>query len=133
MRGKPQIVLLVALMLSVLAGTGQASLILHGHSSLTVQAQNGSDDTWNLWNLIKGHKVEWNQGYENHEAGPNLYDHIQLSYLGDCSIDVDAIRVDTGNGTDNGGAAPVPEPGTMLLLGAGLVGLASLGRKKFRK
>ena len=29
--------------------------------------------------------------------------------------------------------APVPEPGTMLLLGSGLIGIAGLGRKRFRK
>jgi hypothetical protein len=32
-----------------------------------------------------------------------------------------------------GGAAQVPEPATMLLLGFGLIGLAVVGRKNFRK
>jgi hypothetical protein len=35
--------------------------------------------------------------------------------------------------TTSSSTAPIPEPATMLLFGTGLIGMAGIGRKKFKK
>jgi hypothetical protein len=51
---------------------------------------------------------------------------LGLKFPGDVTLQI-------GQNLTPGNTSPVPEPTTMLLVGAGLVGLAGLGRKKFKK
>lgn len=51
----------------------------------------------------------------------------------DPDLEVEILNIDALSHYGTVGAAPVPEPATMLLLGTGLVGLAATGRKKFKK
>ena len=66
-----------------------------------------------------------------------LYQNVEeFSYaVVDLSVISSSNSMNVGRFSHTGevGGVPVPEPATMLLLGSGLIGLAVLGRSRFRK
>lgn len=88
-----------------------------------------TDDMTTFWNESGD---SWNPGLFN-EASFSLYGLSEFSGLGTV-VGYNSLG-DASNITDvtGPGAAPVPEPSTMLLLGTGIAGLAAMGRRKLKK
>ncbi|MEI6825817.1 MAG: PEP-CTERM sorting domain-containing protein [Desulfuromonadales bacterium] len=80
----------------------------------------------------------YNFDYTNNTFGWSLAGLIALNSYGTLEVTVKSTYGDfyldssvlTANGCDN---TPVPEPGTMMLLGAGMLGLAIFGKRRMNK
>lgn len=97
-------------------------------------------DDWDGWNgnwieYANGitQPVSWEYAVLKYGQDPNHYaildspddDLLDSSYFSNDSGELSHITYF--------GTTPVPEPATMLLFGSGLIGLAAVGRKRFRK
>jgi len=81
-------------------------------------------DPWGAFLANVTNTQDWEFG------DPFVYEHFHISGLGQIgSVRFDSFHDVAGAGMDNLDFAPVPEPGTLLLLGTGLAGLAGYRRK----
>lgn len=87
----------------------------------------------------------YNFNYTSQTFGWSLAGLLSLNWDGRLGVTIDrragdfyvnysrlVARGDNGSGTATG-TAPVPEPSTILLMGAGLLGLVAVGRRKFNR
>ena len=118
-----------------IAGAGSADV------SATVAFDTGLDPYYSeghgAYATIFGGVVD--AGYLNWTSDPGIItlgngDYFEVALLDiDFGIDIGCNNTYSIFAEVTGHAAPVPEPGTIVLMGLGLVGLAGMGRKKLFK
>jgi len=109
-------------------------------SVLVPDAFNGVDQSYDIargfgilnWSIDNSFFSYFMDGSATVTVALNSYAGTDLPNIGGEPAVFDFAELTVNGQLQNGGAQPVPEPATMLLLGSGLIGLAGFGRK-FRK